>query len=319
MAANTALMRVPWRRPGAGTEMQGAQAAFLPDGQRLHLHHGPIDLIVQADGPGRAAALRRAGARFATILQELVDELDALRLPVAWQGVEKRLVDKSFLNDLGPVPQGVVARRMCDAVGPFAPLFITPMAAVAGAVADEVLRVMGTDGLDRAWVNNGGDVALFLASGQRMTGAVADARAHRLAIGAHSPVRGVASSGWRGRSHSLGIADTVTVLAASAAQADAAATMIANAVDLPGHRAIARVPACELAPDSDLGERPVTVDVGPLGPGEIAAALGRGAGFAQTCLDRGLICAALLTLAGKSRIVGTPAALAAFGKEPCDA
>ena len=51
-------------------------------------------------------------------------------------------------------------------------------------------------------------------------------------------MRGIATSGWRGRSFSLGIADAVTVLAATAAEADAAATVIANAVDLPGHPAI---------------------------------------------------------------------------------
>ena len=68
-------------------------------------------------------------------------------------------------------------------------------------------------------------------------------------------MRGVATSGWRGRSFSLGIADAVTVLAATAAAADAAATIIANAVDLPGHPAIARRPASELEDDSDLGDR----------------------------------------------------------------
>ena len=34
------------------------------------------------------------------------------------------------------------------------------------------------------------------------------------------PHRGVATSGWRGRSHSLGIADSVTVVARNAAAAD---------------------------------------------------------------------------------------------------
>ena len=76
------------------------------------------------------------------------------------------------------------------------------------------------------------------------------------------PVRGIATSGWRGRSFSLGIADAVTVLAATAAKADAAATIIANAVDLPNHAAITRVPAREIAPDNDLGERLVTRAVG---------------------------------------------------------
>ena len=28
-----------------------AQMALMPDGKRLHLHHGPIDLIIEAFGP----------------------------------------------------------------------------------------------------------------------------------------------------------------------------------------------------------------------------------------------------------------------------
>jgi ApbE superfamily uncharacterized protein (UPF0280 family) len=71
----------------------------------------------------------------------------------------------------------------------------------------------------------------------------------------------VATSGWRckgkgGRSFSFGIADAVTVLAGSAAAADAAATVIANAVDLPGHGAITRRPASAIDPDSDLATVP---------------------------------------------------------------
>ncbi len=91
----------------------------------------------------------------------------------------------------------------------------------------------------------------------------------RAAIRAGDGIRGIATSGWRGRSHSLGIADAVTVLAATASAADAAATIIANAVDLPGHPAIARRPARALSPDSDLGTRLVTVGVGALPAAEI--------------------------------------------------
>ena len=83
-------------------------------------------------------------------------------------------------------------------------------------------------------------------------------------IEADDPARGIATSGRHGRSFSLGIADAVTVLARTAAQADAAATIIANAVDLPGHPAILRCPAHDLQPDSDLGARLVTRDVGDL-------------------------------------------------------
>ena len=140
------------------------------------------------------------------------------------------------------------------------------MAAVAGSVADEIMAAICADAdLDKAYVNNGGDIAIHLAPGSEMRAAIAGtghAFADRLAIRAADPVRGIATSGWRGRSFSLGIADAVTVLAKDAAAADAAATLIANAVDLPGHSAIIRQPANELSPDSDLGERLVTTASG---------------------------------------------------------
>jgi ApbE superfamily uncharacterized protein (UPF0280 family) len=266
--------------------MPEPQVSFLPDGRRLHLHHGPIDLIVDAEGPGRVAALDAARARFATILDELVAELAVLRSAVGSGAVTGR-----------------VAMAMVAAVTPFAAGFITPMAAVAGAVADEILGAMtGAGDLTRAYVNNGGDVALHLGPGARFI-AAADA-GDRVTIAHHSPVRGVATSGWRGRSHSLGIADTVTVLARTAASADAAATMIANAVDLPGSAKVHRVAACDLSPDSDLGGRLVTVDVAPLDPAEVDLALDRGFAFARACVTRGLIVAALLTLNGQRRIAG---------------
>jgi uncharacterized protein len=66
------------------------------------------------------------------------------------------------------------------------------------------------------------------------------------------PVRGIATSGWRGRSFSRGIADSVTVLAKTAAMADAAATVIANAVNVV-HPGIVRRPACDIRDDSDWG------------------------------------------------------------------
>lgn len=203
---------------------------------------------------------------------------------------------------------GPTARRMEAAVAPHAETFITPMAAVAGSVADEVLAAMlAGRRLTRAYVNNGGDSALHLAAGRSMRLAIAGTGhgfADRITIRAEDPVRGVATSGWRGRSFSLGIADAVTVLARSGAEADAAATLIANAVDLPGHPAVIRRPARDLAPDSDLGDRLVTTDVGALMPDEITDALARGLAVAEDFHRRGLIAAAALFLAGQSRICG---------------
>jgi uncharacterized protein len=270
-----------------------AAAHWLPDGRRLHLHHGPIDLILEAWGPRPAvlAAYARATARFQRLLDELVAELPALRSP-----------------EPGRL-KGPVARAMARAVAPHRPEFITPMAAVAGAVADEILGHMTAAGeLERAYVNDGGDIALHLTPGTSITAAIA-ARAglpDRVTIAHADPVRGIATSGWRGRSFSLGIADAVTVLARTAAQADAAATLVANAVDLPGHPGVARAPADTLQPDTDLGPRLVTTAVGPLAPADVAAALAAGAACAEAMRTRGLIAAAALFLDGETRVVGSP-------------
>ena len=271
-----------------------AVAVRLPDG-RLHLQHGPIDLIVEAFGaPDEVQrSYGQAVERFGDILPTLVRELPTLRRPV---------------SDAYPLLQGPVARRMAEAVWPHRAVYITPMAAVAGAVADEMLQALvhGRT-LDKAYVNDGGDIALHLAPGQRFTaGIVGDLAAPaiegRAEIAAASAVRGVATSGRGGRSLSFGIADAVTVLARSAADADAAATMVANAVNID-HPAIERCPAASLDPDSDLGDRPVTVTVGALESAAVAAALEAGQRAAARLAEAGLIAAAMLQLRGERRVV----------------
>lgn len=276
--------------------MPGPVAAILGDG-RLHLRHGPIDLIIGADAGcdgDRLRAFRAAANRFDTVLDELVGELPMLR---------------SAMTPASPMPSGAIARRMDRAVRPFAGQhFITRMAAVAGAVADEVLAAMTASApLSRAHVNNGGDIALHLPAGATYSAAIAGldgVELGRIAIDDTAGIGGIATSGRGGRSLTLGIADSVTVLAQNAAEADAAATLIANAVDLPGHAMIAREPAHDIDPDSDLGARPVVTDVGPLTPGDIDAALGAGAACAQSMLDAGLVAGAALFLRGQQRIVG---------------
>ncbi|MBZ9677836.1 UPF0280 family protein [Mesorhizobium sp. ES1-1] len=287
--------------------MDGPRVQWLQDGKRLHLNHGPIDLIVQAFGEPRECRLayEQAIARFENILIELVEELPELRLPAFF------LAPRSFA--------GPTARRMEAAVMPLAECFITPMAAVAGSVADEMLAaLLAGRKLDRAYVNNGGDCALHIARGQSMGLAVAgtgNGMADRITIRAEDGVRGVATSGWRGRSFSLGIADAVTVLARTGAEADAAATLIANAVDLPGNPAIKRTPAQDLSPDTDLGARLVTQGVGTLALGEVARALGNGLAVAEDFRRRGLIAGSVLFLGGEARISGS-VVLAAPNRNP---
>ena len=280
--------------------MRQPQVGWLKDGKRLHLQDGPIDLIVEAQG--RPADLRTAYAaaigRFTGLLDELCDELPVLR---------------TVADPTQCALHGAVARRMHAAVAPFArDRFITPMAAVAGSVAEEILEsLVQAAPLRRAYVNNGGDIALHLTEGEQFTVGLLDrpdasGLMRTTEIRADDPARGIATSGYHGRSFSLGIADAVTVTARTAAQADAAATIVANAVDLPGHPAIIRCAANELQPDSDLGSRLVTRQVGLLTPFEIAAALEQGEARARQLLDLGLIEAAALCLQGKMRLIGLP-------------
>jgi len=285
------------------------QSALLPDGKRLHLQDGPIDLVIEAKGEAAEvrAAYGAATQRFTGLLDQLCEELTTLR---------------QAADPARCLLKGVVARRMHAAVAPFAAdHFITPMAAVAGSVAEEILGAMRSAArLERAYVNNGGDIALHLTGTEQFTVGLMD-RPDRhglmrtMAVDADDPIRGIATSGRRGRSFSLGIADAVTVLARTASQADAAATIIANAVDLPGHPAIIRCPANELQPDSDLGARLITRNVGPLTENEIEDALRAGARTAQQLLVSGLIEGAALRLLGETVLVGstgTPPALQAI-------
>jgi ApbE superfamily uncharacterized protein (UPF0280 family) len=275
--------------------MQTAVCVRHADG-RLHCQHGPIDVLIEAWGDAREVerAYAQAAARFQTVLPELVEELAALR---------------RALDDEMPIFAGVVAQRMAAAAWPHRAVFVTPMAAVAGAVADELLAVLlrGRT-LSKAIVNDGGDIAFHLAPGMALaTGIVADIDAPALdaisTIPAASPVRGIATSGWRGRSQSLGIADAVTVLARTAAEADAAATLIANAVNVESP-SIVRRPARALREDSDLGDLPVTVAVGRLPSRAVDQALARGVAVARRMRAQGLIQAAFLALQGRSRALG---------------
>lgn len=266
------------------------------DAQRWHFQHGPIDLVIGADGDAAALASAHAAAwqRFAQVLPELVQELPQLRLAVSSNPADCPL-------------QGPVARRMWQACQPFANDFITPMAAVAGSVAQEIIACYQRPGIARAWVNNGGDIAMHLTPGQSLkVGLYADiARLDvaqlqdqllldgQFSVDAAVPVRGVATSGWRGRSFSMGIADSVTVLARTAAQADAAATVIANAVNVNDAR-VQRAPAASLKDDSDLGQRLVTTGVPPLAPALVLQALLAGLAAARSLQNKGLIDSALL-------------------------
>ncbi len=267
-------------------------------GGRLHLQHGPIDVVLKAWGHDHeiAKAYSAAISRFETLLLELTSELVDLRLA---------------MSD-GPFVQSSVSLRMVRACTAFPHHYVTPMAAVAGAVADELIDVMtSAAALDRAFVNDGGDIAVHLMPGHGLkVGVMGDFRrasvpgpSGEISLSAERDVRGIATSGAQGRSFSLGISDSVTVLATSAAVADVAATLIANAVNLDDPR-IVRCPASDLDPDNELADRLVTVRVPQLTAHQIATALDAGVEVARQFHARGAIIDAALTLQGRTAVMG---------------
>jgi len=327
-----------------------AVVSRLADGSRLHLNHGPVDVVLEAWGASDEVerAYAQAAAAFPNILPTLCRELPRLRaqvdgvpfdgpvaermrracLPLAsppvarerdWRGGTARsaVTGRSSVALEPPLTSPAAARPplLSRCARQEGMSFLTPMAAVAGAVADHLLAELTAGrALDKAYVNDGGDIAFHLAPGASLAcGLVADLAAPaldgRFTLTHDLPVRGLATSGRAtkgqgGRSFSLGIADAVTVLAQDAASADAAATIVANAVDLPGHPAIARAPAYSLDPDSDLGARLVTIGLGPLTDAEIDTALDRGRAFAEALRRAGRLHAAVLILRDRMTSVG---------------
>lgn len=298
--------RTFYKRGGSGADGQDA----------LHLQFGPIDLIIECDASERERnrLFQLAQTWFEPVLHTLVGELPLLRQPLTERSA-------SLLS-------GVIARRMVKACTPYRHRQVTPMAAVAGAVADDCLaHLTRATSASRIWVNNGGDIAVWLSDTETFTvGMIPDNLTGvldgKIVLDANSGIRGIATSGRAssttlstgdgrlttptgGRSFSLGIADAVTVVAHSAAGADVAATLIANAVDPGDHPAITRLPAITLDPDSDLGQRLVVTDVNvdALSADEAELAVLRGVQLAQTLCSQSLIAGAAIRLGGCYRTV----------------
>jgi len=264
----------------------------------LRVEWGPVSLVLAARWPGGrpAGALEAAGRRALEVLEELA----AYRPLLA--------VDLRRIRNVVELPAAV--RALLEAPRPFAAEAVTPLIAVAGLVADAVADALAEQGATWAVVSNGGDVALRLAPGESASvGLVprvdAPEPVARVRVAAGDGIGGVATSGFGGRSLTLGIADAATVMAVRAAVADVAATLAANAVDVDSP-AVERVSAETLDPETDLRGRQVTVAVGYLTRGEVDRALDRGAAWARARVAEGLIRGAVLTLRGRWRFVGWP-------------
>lgn len=246
---------------------------------------GPMRLVIGAWKEGQArteAALAAAETAF-DYLARIARFRKMLSLPAG------RIQEK---------PEDEIARRMLRSVRRIGDADLTPMAAVAGTLADFVADGLLERGMTKVVVDNGGDVAVRLSGNESVTiGIRPDIRqqeiSHVLRLDARLPSWGIATSGLGGRSFTRGIASAVTTISREASMADAAATAIANVCFVVDDR-IVQVPAEDLDPNTDLMGIPVTVRVGSLSPEKVAMAVQNALLKAEALKKAGAIIGALI-------------------------
>ena len=204
------------------------------------------------------------------------------------------------IPDIEDFPEDELALRMITSTNAIGDVDLTPMAAVAGTIADAVADWLYAQNMDRVIVDNGGDIALRLKPGISAAVGIRPRIdnlqvSHVLHLEGSQSAWGVTTSGVGGRSLTKGIASAVTVLAANASVADAAATAIANAC-IVEDGAIVQSPAELLDPNTDLAGLSVTTQVGELLPGKVSTAIECARQKADRLSQQGIILGAFMAL-----------------------
>lgn len=260
----------------------------LKPGQ-VFVDFGPVSMVITAsrNGEGDTQLCRAAFPVIAACLEDLRPSLEMLR----------RYPPQVELEQLTGAGE-TMARAVLRTGDPW----LTPMAAVAGTVADAVADFLFAQGAEKVTANNGGDIALRLAPGQSLgLGVLYDLERggvdRVVHLTAEKGVGGVATSGLGGRSLTTGIASGVTVFSRRCAQADALATLLADrsCIDSP---AVHTRLAGELDPDSDIADLPVVVSVEPLSREEKERALEQVLREAEEQCRRGNLLACIATVQG---------------------
>ncbi len=235
--------------------MSYEQSITQLDAETVLAECGPMRLAIRAWQNGRPQiALCRQAAEASFAYLETV--------------AKHKTVLSDFAASIKVLPENDLAQRMIESVRAIGDTDLTPMAAVAGTLADAVADWLFIRGSSKVVVDNGGDIAIRLAAGETAFVGIRP-QINRLDISHIAQLDdcrsswGVTTSGLGGRSFTRGIASAVTVIAANASIADAAATSIANACFVKDS-SIVQIPAEQMDPSTDLKRVNVTVDVGAL-------------------------------------------------------
>jgi ApbE superfamily uncharacterized protein (UPF0280 family) len=248
---------------------------------------GPMRLVIRAwkKGQPQIEVARKAAEKSIRYLEQIA---------------RCRLLLSRPISEAVKWPKGDLAVQMISSVNAIGDDDLTPMAAVAGTIADAVADWLVDQKMDRVIVDNGGDIALRLEAGETATVGIRPQIdnllvSHVLHLDAGQPSWGVTTSGVGGRSLTRGIASAVTVVAANASMADAAATAIGNACFVEDG-AIVQLPAESLDPNTDLAGLSVTTEVGELLPEKILKAIESARRKAELLSQRKIILGAFMAL-----------------------
>ena len=259
----------------------------LIDSESVLAECGPMRLVIRAwnkDQPLIEQA-RRAAEESIGYLERIARCRPQLSLPIP---------------KIKKLPEDELALRMITSVRAIGDEDLTPMAAVAGTIADAVADWLFENGATRVIVDNGGDIAIRLAKDESAAVGVrpqvtSPLISHVIHLDSDRSAWGVTTSGIGGRSFTRGIASAVTVAATKAGMADAAATAIGNACFVEAEGVLQR-PAADVDPNTDLKGVSITTKVGKLRPAKIAAALNSARKQAELLSQRNIIVGAFIAL-----------------------
>lgn len=255
------------------------------DGGRILAEYGPMRLVISAwvgKVPQREPCISAARKAFACF-----ERIAALREELS------RPLARNPLRFGDPVAQAMV-----DSVREVGDKDLTPLAAVAGALADAVADFLFARGMTRVVVNNGGDIAVRITGNEQVKVGMGTAAhngriAKSIVLDSSRNSWGIATSGLGGRSFTRGVASAVTILARTASLADAAATAVANASFVEDEHVIQQA-AERIDPNTDIAGIAVTVKVGPLSQEKTEMAVARALEKANILAEKGVTLGAVV-------------------------
>jgi ApbE superfamily uncharacterized protein (UPF0280 family) len=272
---------------GVITAMTYEHSIAVIDEESILVECGPMRLVVRAWNGGQPQIMlaRQAAEESILYLERIARYRSQLSRPIP---------------QIEELPQDDLALGMIASVGAIGDDDLTALAAVAGTIADAVADWLFERGATRVIVENGGDIAVRLKAGETTTVGVRPQVndrhiSHVIRLDGSQPAWGVTTSGVGGRSLTRGIASAVTVVAANASVADAAATAIGNTCFVEDN-SVVQLPAESLDPSTDLAGLLVTTEVGGLSPGKVLKAIESARQKAELLAQRKVIHGAFIAL-----------------------